>query len=425
MNAVPGAPGQWRALLLLGIIYALNYADRQVLAVLAEPIKREMLLTDAQLSLLTGTLFALFYSVLSVPIAFWADRVSRVRIIGVACFLWSLFTGLSGLAASFVQLAVARVGVAVGEAGGAAPSISLISDLFDRKSRVRALSLFTAASPVGILLGTMGGGMIAAWFDWRTALLCLSVVGLVAAPLLVLLVKEPVRGQFEDPGQAGLAPQSFTTTLGEFFRRPSLRWLLIAMGFYSAAGNAVLAWTPALLIRQYDARLGDVATYYGLVVSISFFLSLVGSGLILERLLRRSERAYVLLPAACMVICGPLFVVALMMHSWAMVVAMLFIPLLLLNSLMNPALALVQELSAPQARATATSLLLLALNLVGMGLGPLIVGLASDALHPFVGEESLFWTLIILVPLETALCALCLLACSRHVPKELVSFRAA
>lgn len=422
----PGAAapvaGRWGALGFLAGLYALNYADRQILSVLVEPIKAEMQLSDSQISLLTGTLFALFYSILSLPIAHLADRYSRLRIVATACFLWSLFTGFTGLAANLVQLSIARIGVAIGEAGGAAPSLSLIGDYFAPRERVRAISFFNAAAPLGMLFGTLGGGLIAATYGWRWALFGLAVIGFVAAPLLLLFLREPARERL--PSAVAPAPEPFFATVRLLFKRPSLRWLLLAIAFYSCAGNSALSWAPALLIRQYGADLRGMASLYGPVVALAMFLSAVTAGAVLPRLVGHSPRAYALFPAATMLLCGPAFAWALSFHEWQAVIFALFVPFTLLNVLLTPAFALVQELTPSSSRATALALLMLALNLVGLGLGPLIVGSISDALLPSTGHESLFWTLIFVVPIEALLCAICLYFCSRHVSSDLAQQRA-
>lgn len=413
-------PRRWGVLALLSFIYMLNYADRQVISVLAEPIKQELGLADTQLSLLTGTFFALFYSTLSIPIAMLADRVSRVKIISLACFTWSVFTGLTGLASTYMLMAAARIGVAAGEAGGAAPSLSLISDLFPPQDKVRAVSLFTAASPVGILLGTMGGGMLASLFGWRSALFVLAIVGMISAPFLLALAADPrrvgARRQLE-------APEPLRETCRAFWLSPSLRWLLLAVAFYSCAANSVLSWMPALLIRHYGASLNDVARFYGPVVAISFFISLVGSGFILPRLLRYSARYYAALPALQLIVCAPLLILTLSLSDWRSVVGVLFVPLVLLNGLMAPALTLVQELTPQKSRATSTSLLLLVLNLVGLGLGPLIVGAASDLLHGVFAGASLYWAMVFVLPFEVICAAACLLICAHHLPREIPGTR--
>lgn len=415
---------RWRALAFLGAIYALNYADRQILSVLVEPIKAEMNLTDAQISLLTGTLFALFYSTLSLPIAYAADRYSRVRIVAIACLFWSFFTGFTGFAVNLVQLAIGRIGVAAGEAGGAAPSLSLIGDFFNRRERVRAISLFNASAPIGMLIGILGGGTIAAAFGWRGALVALGAIGFIVVPLLLLFVREPEREKISTQSEP-VAAEPFLTTVGMFIRHPSMRWLLLATIFCSCAGNSALSWTPAMLIRQFDADLRGMAILYGPTVALAMFLSAVMTGILLPRLIILSPRAYALFPAVAMLLCGPAFTIALTFSDWRTVVLALFFPFALINVMLTPAFSLIQELTPARSRATALALLMLALNLVGLGVGPLVVGLVSDMLYASRGHESLYWTLLYLVPSEALLCAICLFLCSRHLRADIGKARSA
>ncbi|MDP3908587.1 MFS transporter [Novosphingobium sp.] len=412
--------GRWTGVILLTLAYIMNFLDRQILAVLIEPIKAEMLLSDTQVGLLTGTLFAVFYSCITLPVAMLADRANRIRIIAVACFLWSFFTLLTGFATSFALLAIARIGVAFGEAGGIAPSLSVMSDYFPPERRVLAVSLFTSATPVGLMLGVIGGGLIASAYDWRMAFYIAGGAGLVLAPLLYWLAPEPPRGNFEARPRGAAMP--FMAVVKLFIASPTLRWMALASGLFAISANALITWMPALLMRGYDASPQEVALYYGPVVGVSLMVGLFASGGIIARLVGRSTRAYAVVPAIATLICAPLTGLALMSDSWQMVLVWSAIPMALLNFPVPPALTVVQNLAPPEARSTASALLLLVLNLIGIGLGPLLVGAISDILVETQGDDSLRLAMIATMVPIMVLTAGALYMASRTIAAEHAAF---
>lgn len=403
-------PGRWVGVGLLTLVYVLNYMDRQILAVLIEPVKAEIALTDTEVGLLTGTLFAIFYSFITIPIAMLADRTNRIRIVAAGCFLWSIFTGLTGFAGSFAALALARIGVAFGEAGGVAPSLSVLGDYFSPRRRVIAIALFTCSSPMGILAGAMAGGLISAAYGWRMVFIVAAVIGIVVAPILLWLAPEPPRGNFERRAIPAKAP-SLGETIMLFFRLPTLGWMAIACGFFAMIGNGLITWMPAVLMRGYGAGPQDIALYYGPVVGISLMIGLFSSGTIVSWFAQRSMRAFATVPAIAMLISAPLFALALTADTWQMVLVWMFVPVALINFVVPPALAAVQNLAPPEARSTASAILMLVLNLVGIGLGPLLVGVVSDSLSAEMGDDGLRYAMIVsLVPVMLATAATLLLA---------------
>lgn len=411
------AKGAWLALGLLSLIYMLNFMDRQILSVLIEPVRKDIAFSDTEIGLLTGTLFALCYSALTVPIAMLADRWNRVRIVAAGCFLWSLFTGLSGTATSFIHLAAARLGVAFGEAGGVAPSLSLLGDLFPPRRRVLAIAIFTCFSPVGVLVGTTAGGLIAAAWGWRAAFLFAAALGIVMTPILLLCVREPLRGRFDRP-TVKTQRTSFGETLALFAKLPSLAWLAITCGVYAMVGNGLLTWMPALLMRTHGASVRDVALYYGPMVGISLIVGTILSGVVVTRMESRSIKAYALVPAGAMALCAPLFLFALTSESWQSMLLWLFVPIALMNFVIAPALSLIQHLAPADARSTASALLMLVLNLVGIGLGPLLIGMVSDALAASEGTRSIHIAMMTVIgPLMVAT-VLLLLMVARHLARD-------
>lgn len=411
-------PGRVLGVGLLTLVYILNYMDRQILAVLIEPIKADIALTDTQVGLLTGTLFAIFYGFITIPIAMLADRTNRIRIVAIGCFLWSLFTGISGLATSFLALAIARIGVAFGEAGGVAPSLSVLGDYFSPRRRVFAIALFTCASPIGILAGVMIGGLVADAYGWRAVFIGAAIVGLLLAPLLLKFAPEPPRGNFEPLPDPSAKPPSFGATLLLFVRRPTLVWMAISCGLFAMIANGLITWVPALLMRGYGASVRDVALYYGPVVGISLAIGLFSSGATISWFARRSLRAYTLIPAAAMLLCAPLFAGALSAGSWQMVLVWMALPLALINFVVPPALTLVQNLAPANVRSTASAILMLVLNLVGIGLGPLAIGVVSDILTPTMETDGLRYAMMITMVPISVLTSVSLLVATRYIVRD-------
>src|SRR3954467_14682381 len=225
----------------LCVVYTFNFLDRQFLSILAEPVKHSLLLTDTQLGLLTGLMFALFYTLFGIPVAALADRYNRVRIVAIACGLWSAFTAACGFATGFVSLAMARMGVGVGEAGGAAPSYSIISDYFRPEERGVGLAIFSLGVPIGTMLGAASGGWIAAHYGWRAAFLVLGAAGLALAPILPMVVREPLRGRL-DPPRGDQPVASVLTTIRVFVRSPTLMLTACSGGLTAVLIYGLLSW---------------------------------------------------------------------------------------------------------------------------------------------------------------------------------------
>jgi predicted MFS family arabinose efflux permease len=411
--------GRWLALTILCAIYALCLVDRQVLAVLIEPIRKDIALSDTQVGLLTGTFFGVVYSLFSLPAALIADRAHRVRLVAGACMVWSAFTAFTGLASSFAALAVGRIGVAVGESGSYAPSMSLISDYFPPRQRVLAITAYVASATVGIFLGTLLGGVLAASYGWRAALIVPGAIGIAVGLILLVLVREPERGTNDDlaVGEAGPAPLSQTIML--YVRLRSLSWLLVSGALVAIIGNSILAWTPALLMRSFGADVHQVAVYWSLVVGGGLIAGALASGALLTWLLRFTSRAYTLLPAIGMTACAPLLAFSFSSASWSSFLLSVIVPIALVNMVVAPSMALTQELAPARQRATAAALLTTVMNLVGIGVGPVLVGSVSEWLKSTAGQESLRHAMLItLTPLCLA-CALCLYMASRHLRDDL------
>lgn len=408
------------ALWMLFLVGTINFVDRQLLAVLVEPIRKELHFTDTQFGLLTGLYFALFYAAMGLPMAMIADRWNRIRVVGVACLIWSAFTAGCGMVSSFTQLAAMRFGVGTGEAGGTAPSVSVISDYFPPERRAFAIALFTCNGPFGVFVGAALGSWAAAEFGWRGAFIAIGMIGVVVAPLLMLLVKEPPRGQMDGGPATATDAMPIGQALALFWQKRSLRLLMLASGLAAFVSYGMLNWIPAFLMRTQGMPLSAMATWFGPAAGITFGIGMLGGGGLVSRLAQKSPRAYAIIPAICSLIVIPSFAAALMVDSWQWSLALLLVPMAACTAYVAPALALVQNLIPARARATAAATLLLMFNIVGLGGGPLFIGKVSDMLKPEYGDGSLRWALMAILPVVLA-AALAQFAMAKHLDKELAA----
>lgn len=397
-------PGKaaWVALAILCFIYVLNFLDRQLLSILAKPIRDELGLTHTQLGLISGLYFALFYCVISIPVAWFADRSNRVKVLSFACALWSAATVACGMAATYPQLAIARMTVGLGEAGGVPPSYAIISDYFPPGTRGTALGLFNVGPPIGQALGVAFGASVAAAYSWRDAFVAVGAVGIVAAVVVWLVVREPRRGGLDVP--AG-APESyvppakapFGATIRMFFTRPTLLLLALACAANQFITYAAGNFTVLFLMEEKGMTLEQVAIWYALLVLIGMGGGIFFAGRLCDRLVPRDRRAYALIPAIGLTIAIPFFIAFVWAPGWELAMLFLIVPTALNYFYLSPAVALVQESVRPNERVLAGALLLLVMNLVGLGLGPTWLGFASDWLRPSFPGHSLqmaFYTLI-------------------------------
>lgn len=374
-------------LFLLTIIYTSNVLDRQILSILAQPIKADLGLSDTQLGLLTGLVFALFYTIFGIPAAWLADRFGRIRVMGAACLIWSVFSATCGFAQSFTQLALARVGVGIGEAGGTSPSYSLIADNFAPEKRATALAVFSLGGPLGILAGTVVGSWVAVEYGWRAAFYVVSLPGLIFATLLWLLVKEPRAGRMEAiavNSSAGSLPPpsqlrfSLIASILDFFRNPILCRASLAGGLATFVVFAMMNWLPAFLMRSKGMELGDVAKYFGVIAALSMAIGLWAGGRLSDTLMRVNRKAPALVPSAAFLAAMPVFILAVLTPGWALALVCFSVPLALTLFYAGPTLAAIQNASSPESRTVSSSIYSLVINLLGLGLGPLYVGMVSD-----------------------------------------------
>lgn len=380
----------YRAVVLgmLLLVYTFNFLDRQILGILAIPIKSELGLSDQQLGALGGIAFAVLYSTLAIPLALLADKTSRTWVITVSLAVWSGFTALCGLASSFWQLFLFRVGVGVGEAGGVAPSYAVITDYFPAEERARALSIYSLGIPLGSAAGVLFGGYIAATVEWRTAFIAVGIAGLVIAPIFRLVVREPRR------------PVSATEQMPVRAVFPLLAakrsfWLL-ALGAASSSmcGYGVAFWLPSLLQRSFGLDLVGAGQFLGAVLLIGGVAGVLLGGWLGDRLGARNKAAYARIPAICYWLGTPLFIASVLSESVTAAFLFLLLPQALVYVWLGPVLTAVQQLVPAHMRATASASFLLINNLIGLGLGSWAVGALSDALAPSYGNEALRYAIV-------------------------------
>jgi MFS family permease len=386
-GTAPLASGAWTALALLALVYVLNFLDRQLLSILAKPIQDDLRLSDSQLGRIGGLYFALFYGLISIPVGWLADRSNRVRVLTAACAIWSVATMACGLAVNWPQLVAARMTVGFGEAGGVPPSYAIISDYFPARQRGTALAIFNLGPPAGQALGVAFGASIAAAFSWRHAFVSLGAVGLVGALAVLLIVREPRRGGLDplpEPAPAGAAP-GFWRTLRMFVSRPPLLLIALASGATQIITYGAGNFTALILMREKGMTLREVAVWYALVVVVGMGGGIFISGRAIDRFTRRSRAAYALIPAVTLALAVPFFIAFVQAPAWPLAVAFLLGPTFLNYFYLSSAVALVQQEVTPAQRVLSGALLLLIMNLIGMGVGPTFVGWMSDhlrAAHP-------------------------------------------
>ena len=418
---------RWYVLGLLTLVYAFNFIDRQVLVIVQEQIRDELGLMDWQLGMLSGFVFAVFYSILGVPIAHLSERVGRKRVIAVSLAFWSLLTALMGAAQNFIQLALLRVGVGVGEAGGSPPSHSIISDIFPRHRRAFALSVFSMGVYFGYLFAYSLGGWIGESLGWRMTFVTLGLPGVLIALLVAWTVKEPPRGLAENgyrvmPGQGGAAdaPPAFLETLRELWSRTSFRHLALAASLQSLVGYGVGNFVPSFIIRAHDMSIGDIGWRLALITGLGGAFGIAVSGWLTDRLSGRSQSWYAWTPAIAIAITVPLAVVAFLADTpGRMFVG--YIPYEILGATwLGAALAVTHSMVGLRQRAVASAVLFFLINLIGLGLGPLIIGTVSDVLRPSLGDaDGLRYAILATALVGKTWCVLHFFLAGRSLEKDL------
>jgi MFS family permease len=388
-----------KTLLFLVAIYSINFADRQILSVLIEPIKADLGLSDTQLGLLTGFAFAVFYATLGVPIGRLADRANRVSIISAAAAIWSLMTAVSGLAQNFWQLGAARIGVGIGEAGCTPPAHSMIADLYPAEKRAGAMAIYQLGIPIGSVAGLMVGGWVNEIWGWRMAFLVVGAPGLLLAVFLKVFVRDPERTLSSESDHAADGP-TYSEALQRLWQIRSYRHILAGLSLAALSGYGVGTWFPAFLMRTYGIGSGEAGSWLGPIGLLGGVTGTLIGGFATDRLSLRDKRWYVWFPSAAILTGLPAFAWVCLTEQFAVAIGLLIFPNLFGAIHNGPSFAMVQSLSPVHMRAMASAIALLVTNLIGLGLGPLVIGGLSQALEPTFGDRSLAYAMLVVIPLN-------------------------
>ncbi len=384
------------ALILLLIIYTSNFMDRQILNILIEPIKADLGVNDTQMGFLAGTAFAIFYATLGMPIAMAADRFNRRNIIAASLTIWSFMTMMCGMAGNFWQLAIARIGVGVGEAGGSPPSHSMIADLFPQEKRSTALAVFSLGVPFGILIGFMIGGRIHEWIGWRWAFIIVGAPGLLLAAIAMLTLREPPRGHsdfhLDDDGDAPKFGEVVKFILGQ----RSLIHLMLGCALSALVGYAGVSWAGSFYIRTHGLTVGEAGTSLALIIGIAGAIGTFGGGYLADHFGKTDVRWRAWVITATLLIIFP-FVLAIYITDsrfWSQ----FFFIFGAINGVfhLGPSFAMTQSLVSLRMRALTSAILLFVLNMIGLGGGPQLAGILSDLYQPRFGADSMRYALLTL-----------------------------
>ena len=409
-------------LILLFVVYVFNFIDRQVLSILLQPIKEDLGVSDTFMGFLTGFAFVVFYTFAGIPIARIADRTSRRAVIALGLATWSIMTALSGFARSGWQLAAARVGVGVGEAAGTPPAHSLLSDYFEPSRRATALSVYAMGVYVGVAAAFMGGSWLATHFGWRSVFWVVGLAGVPLALLVRLTVRELPRGYSESGPVAQVKPAPFVESLLQLARNRSFRWAVGATALQSLSGYGILTWGPTFLIRIHGMEMVEVGMVLGAAIGILGAGGAYVGGRWADAMARRDERWYMLLPALQTLALLP-FGYGFILLSSEVGALVSFVPFYFLGAMyVGPMHSVIQGLVVPNQRATASAINLFIVNMLGLGLGPLLIGIFNDVWAADYGEFAIRYSMLLAVTLGGLSSAAFWMA-SRHLAEDLQAAR--
>ena len=380
---------------LLTLIYTANYVDRQIVAILLPSIKADLLLSDTQLGMLTGLAFGIFYATLGIPIAYLADRMSRKKIIIASLTLFSLMTYACGLAQNYLQLLLARIGVGVGEAGTSPPSHAMIADMYAPSDRATPLAVFALGINLGLFVAFIAGGYIADNYGWRTAIQVVALPGFVLAVIAWLTLKDPPRGMSDDSSESTAPP--LMVTVRYMLSTPSMRQLLIGSTLIIIVGYGAVAWLPSYFIRVHGMTATQVGTILALMIGIGGAVGTTLGGVAADRLGKKDVRWNMWLVGIVGIIATPFSVMGYLAGSGQVALLWLIVPTMVGALYFGPTLAMLHTLVKPEMRSLASAILLFVNNIFGLGLGPLMVGIMSDALTPHYGVQGLGVALALMV----------------------------
>jgi|TARA_B110000495_G_C23037498_1_gene620251 predicted MFS family arabinose efflux permease len=382
------------AMVILAIVYMFNFVDRQILAILLPQIRDEFGISDAYLGFLSGTAFAIFYVILGIPIAQYADRCNRRNLIAAAVALWSAMTALSGLAVNIWQLTAARIGVGIGEAGCSPPAHSMIADYFPPDKRSTAMGFYTLGISAGIMTAYLAGGWVAQNVGWRAAFFVVGIPGLLLAAIVRFTLTEPRRGASENREASG-RKSNVKEVFSFLVSRRSFIHMAVAAGLSSFVGYSIISFMPSFMVRSFDMEIAVLGRWLGLILGIAGGAGYFFGGYLADQFGRHSHRKALNFIAITVLVTTALLATMFLAKTSTMALLLFILPAATMNVYLAPVLSQAQSLVALQMRATTSALILLIINVIGLGVGPLVTGVLSDALEPQFGEESMRYSLLI------------------------------
>lgn len=382
-------------LTILVIAYTFNFIDRQILGILVEPIRLELGVSDTAMGLLTGLGFALFYTLMGIPIARYADRANRRNLIAAAVGIWSVFTAAQGLAQNYWQLLAYRIGVGVGEAGCSPPAHSMLADYYPANERATALGIYSLGIPIGILFGFFVGGWMNEWFGWRVAFFVVGIPGIVLALVIRFTLREPERGMSETRVTAPGSQPSVAAVFRYLLARRSFVHMALGGGITAFVGYGLISWSAAFLARSHGMSSGEIGTWLGLIFGIPGGIGIVLGGRLADYFGARDARWYLWIVALALLVSVPAGVFVFLLDDIRAVLLLMVLPVMLGNFYQATTFAQTQTLVGLRMRSVASAILLFVINIVGLALGPSVVGLISDLLAADYGQHSLRWALLI------------------------------
>lgn len=378
----PSAKHGWYALALLFTVALFNYIDRSLLSILQIPIKQELGLSDSEIGILTGLGFALFYTTFALPVARLADRYTRKYVLAAALAVWTAMTALGGFAGSFSVLLLCRIGVAIGEAGAVAPSLSLLTDYFPPRRRATAMAVWGLSLSLGVMLSFALGGWLASTLGWRKTFFAIGAIGSLLVPAVLAALREPARGRF-DGASVSETPDglpSLRKSLSILWNFRTFRYLCIGEALQAYVQLSLATWSAPFYARVHHMALSDIATYLALNTGLAGAGGTVLGGLLVTRLGRLDDRWYLWVPAIASLVIIPFGLGQFFVSSAALSLVLGAVPAMIVFMYLAPVNTVQQTLVPANLRAFTTSILALVVNIVGLGLGPLVTGLCSDFL---------------------------------------------
>ena len=402
-------------MVLLAIVGTLNYADRFLPAVLAEPIKEDLALSDTAIGVINGFWFLAVYAVIGLVIARIADRGAFGLVISTCLTLWGAMTMLGGAVQSAFQLALTRVGVAVGEAGSTPAAHAYVARNFAPERRAAPLAVITMSIPLASAASLIGGGLLAQTLGWRTAFVVMGAISVVFAPLVLVVLgrRQPMPIAVVPAGE-----EVRTAKVLDLLKKPSFLAVVVGAAFISFAGYSLTTFAPAYLMRTREMSLGEVGWQYGLASGLTGILSLLIVGRVADRLSARDPRWSLWLVAAMTTAMLPFSALAFLVESQTLCIWFIALSYVVGTAYMAPSIAAIQRLARAEERATASAIFLFFGAMIG-SVGPFLTGVISDALKADLGNMSLGRALLI-VPVAQVVAIICYLVASQRFLREIV-----